>query len=296
MSNLMDFNATIDLIIRELDEAREIIEDLKKLPDAPILEIEMARSKCRNAAEAIAMLKQVKSAASPVPKKPESSVENNEFQEVKQAKEVKAFNPEPVPEPVTEPKKPDTKTPDIKVEETILFKMPDPIVIPAGEKQAKRVYNNDLREKPAPSIRSEEKKVVSQPGKAEDKKDPGKPEIDSSDKKPFVAPIIADTFSHLANRFNEHMNEDQDEDFSFTHRRRYTNISDAIGVNDRFYYIREVFGGDREAYSEAVSRLETAKSMSEAREIVKSYRKDATENKASRELLELVRRKFGKNE
>lgn len=296
MSNLMDFNATIDLIIRELDEAREIIEDLKKLPDAPILEIEMARSKCRNAAEAIAMLKQVKTATSPAPKKTESFGDGNEFQ---QAKETKSLNTEPVAEPVAEPvfepKKPETKKPDIKEEETILFKMPDPIVIPAGEKQAKRVYNNDLREKPAP-VRSEEKKVFSQPGKAEDKKDPGKPEIDSSDKKPFVAPIIADTFSHLANRFNEHMNEDQDEDFSFTHGRRYTNISDAIGINDRFYYIREVFSGDREAYSEAVARLETAKNMSEAREIVKSYGKDPTENKASRALLELVRRKFGTNE
>lgn len=280
MSNLMDFNATIDLIIRELDEAREIMEDLKKIPDAPILEIEMARSKCRNAAEAIAMLKQVKSAAPPAPKKPESPELNMEVD----------------PAPVPETKKPESKKPDTKEEETILFRMPDPIVIPAGEKQAKRVYNNDLREKPAPSSRSEEKKVVSQPGKAEETKDPGKPEIDSSGKKPFVAPIIADTFSHLANRFNEQINENQDEDFSFTHGRHYTNISDAIGVNDRFYYIREVFSGDREAYSEAISRLETAKSLGEAREIVKSYRKDGTENKASRELLDLVRRKFGAHE
>ncbi len=54
----MDFNATIDLIIRELDEAREIMDDLKKLNGAPILEIELAKSKIKNAGDVISLLKQ----------------------------------------------------------------------------------------------------------------------------------------------------------------------------------------------------------------------------------------------
>lgn len=291
MSNLMDFNATIDLIIRELDEAREIIEDLKKLPGMPLLEIEIARSKCKNAAEFIAMLKEVK--------------------------EVPAPASTPVQPSVPEPEKP-----DLPGKETNLFKMPDPIIIPAGDKQAKQVYNNEPREKSVPSrseknkaesqfeikkevsrqeekkevSRHEEKKNVSHAAKTEDPKDPGLPEIDETEKKPFVAPIIADTFSHLANRYNENLSEKQDDDFSFSHGRHYTSISDAIGVNDRFYYIREVFNGDREAYTEAISRLEKAGSTGEAREILKSYRKDAHENKASKELIDLVKRKFGPHE
>ncbi len=53
----MDFNKTVDLIIRDLEEAREIIDDLKNYPGVPVIQIEMARSKCRNVAEVIAMLK-----------------------------------------------------------------------------------------------------------------------------------------------------------------------------------------------------------------------------------------------
>ena len=129
-----------------------------------------------------------------------------------------------------------------------------------------------------------------------ERKDPGKPDIHHPDQKPFVAPIIADTFSHLANRFNEQIGEKQDDDFSYTHGRRYTNISDAIGINDRFYYIRELFEGNRDNYNEAISKLEHAADISEAKEILLSYRKDKKENAASRQLLELVKRKLSSDE
>ena len=56
----MDFNATIDLIIKDLNEAREIIDDLKKYPGVPALQVELAKSKCKSAGEVIALLKNLK--------------------------------------------------------------------------------------------------------------------------------------------------------------------------------------------------------------------------------------------
>jgi hypothetical protein len=53
----MDFNATIDLIIKDLNEASEIIDDLKKYPGVPALQVELAKSKCRSAGDVIALLK-----------------------------------------------------------------------------------------------------------------------------------------------------------------------------------------------------------------------------------------------
>ncbi len=49
----MDFNATIDLIIKDLDEAREIIDDLKRYPGVPAFQVEFAKSKCKSASEVI---------------------------------------------------------------------------------------------------------------------------------------------------------------------------------------------------------------------------------------------------
>jgi hypothetical protein len=53
----MDFNAMVDLIIKDLKDAGEIIDDLKNYPGVPVLQVELAKSKCKNAAEVIALLK-----------------------------------------------------------------------------------------------------------------------------------------------------------------------------------------------------------------------------------------------
>src|SRR5665811_2381047 len=53
----MDFKSTIDLIIKDLNEASAIIDDLKKYPGVPALQVELAKSKCRSAGEVIALLK-----------------------------------------------------------------------------------------------------------------------------------------------------------------------------------------------------------------------------------------------
>jgi|WetSurMetagenome_2_1015567.scaffolds.fasta_scaffold05083_7 hypothetical protein len=58
----MDFNATIDLIIKDLKEASDIIDDLKKYPGVPALQVELAKSKCRSAADVIALLKNLETA------------------------------------------------------------------------------------------------------------------------------------------------------------------------------------------------------------------------------------------
>ncbi|MGE5418937.1 MAG: hypothetical protein ACM3UT_02080, partial [Chloroflexota bacterium] len=109
-------------------------------------------------------------------------------------------------------------------------------------------------------------------------------------------PIIADTFSHLANRFNEQIGESQSDDFSYTHGRHYTSLSDSIGVNDRFYFIRELFDGNREAYNEAVSRLENSGNITEAKDLIMSFRKNKGDDEAAKHLLDLVKRKFSAHE
>jgi hypothetical protein len=56
----MDFNTTIDIIIKDLREAREIIDDFKNYPGVPELQVELAKSKCKSAEEIIALLKSMK--------------------------------------------------------------------------------------------------------------------------------------------------------------------------------------------------------------------------------------------
>ncbi|MFN8211588.1 MAG: hypothetical protein U0T33_11575 [Bacteroidales bacterium] len=72
----MDFNSTIDIIIKDLREIREIVDDLKNTPGVSVLQIELAKSKCRSAEEIIALLKVYKPAGNTEKNIPEQPVQN----------------------------------------------------------------------------------------------------------------------------------------------------------------------------------------------------------------------------
>jgi hypothetical protein len=216
----MDFNATIDLIIRDLEEAREIIDDLKKYPGVPVLQVELAKSKCKSAGEVIALLKTIKESESP------------------------------------------------KSESRIVF----------GKPSASEGSPKVDREIPKPLIK--------------------KDEPDQEVKKPTESKIIADTFSHLSGSLNEQLGgRKADEEMSdLLKTKPISSLMEAIGVNDRFLFIREIFNNNKEAYSQAISRLEHAESFCDASAIIMSYTGDSNENEAIKQLLDLVKRKFPSDE
>ncbi|HVN57098.1 MAG TPA: hypothetical protein VMT63_02265 [Bacteroidales bacterium] len=72
-------------------------------------------------------------------------------------------------------------------------------------------------------------------------------------------------------------------------------ISTAIRMNERFLFIREIFRGDAAAYEEAVSKLNKAESLQDAKAIIMSYTGDSRETEAISHLLEIVKRKFPEN-
>jgi len=195
----MDFNATIDLIIRDLEEAREIIDDLKKYQGVPFLQVELAKSKCKSASEVIALLKQE---------------------------------------------------------------------IPGQKTEDRRPKSEDRR-----------------------------PETEDRRPKAENA-TIGDSFSHLSSRFNEQLgNRKPDDDLSGIMKTKpITSLTEAIGINDRFLFIREIFGGNKDTYSQAVTRLENAASITDARAVIMSYTGENSENSAVKQLLDLVKRKLSSNE
>jgi predicted CopG family antitoxin len=73
-------------------------------------------------------------------------------------------------------------------------------------------------------------------------------------------------------------------------------LSEAIGVNDKFLFIREIFKGNKDSFSQAISRLEHSESLEDAKAVIMSYTGDSNENEAVKELLDLVKRKLPSNE
>jgi hypothetical protein len=216
----MEFNATIDLIIKDLDEAGKIIDDLKNYPGVPALQVELAKSKCKSAGEVIGLLK---------------SMKDNQSVAI-------------------------TSPPVVKTSPAIVKTAPpDVITPPPAEKKEESKKNL---------------KIVSEPA------------------------IIADNFSHLSKRFTEPAgNLKSNVDVSeILEKKPLTSLSEAIGVNDKFLFISEIFEGNKDAYKQALLRLENAHSLSDARAVIMSYTGDKAENEAVKQLLSLVKRKLPSDE
>jgi|SRR5664280_719349 len=196
----MDFNSTIDLIIKDLNEASEIIDDLKKYPGVPALQVELAKSKCRSAGEVIALLKNI---GDVVPVQKEAVHEK--------------------------PKKSEAAASEIITIET-----------------------STVADKFDPPSDLYEEKIA-----------PGKTKKDLSDQ------LKADPIASL---------------------------SEVIGIGEKFLFIGEIFKGDKEAYSQALSRLDKTESLDDAMAIIMSYIDEKPENEAVVQLLNLVKLKLLSNE
>ncbi len=197
----MDFKSTIDLIIRDLNEASEIIDDLKKYPGVPLLQVELAKSKCKSAGEVIALLKTLTEI---IPVKDDRIVEKHD-------------------------KKSEAAVPVKKVVET---------------------------------------------------------------------PIVADKFDQPVSRYDEQTGKKKAEKDLSDHLKNkpISSLSEAIGISDKFLFIGEIFDGNKEAYAQAIARLDKVESLDDAVTIIKGYTGEKPESEAVVQLLDLVRLKLPSNE
>jgi hypothetical protein len=224
----MDFNSAVDLIIRDLNEARDIIDDLRNYPGVPAIQVELAKSKCRSAADVISLLKNMQGPATVSEKKKE-----------------------PVIKPVEKKAK------------------------PAEKSEPQMSHTGFYR----PPVTKKDKTII------------------SGQKIPESA-IFADTFSHLPNSLNEQLGSLRDDDdvSDILKTKPLANLSDAIGVNDKFLFIREIFNGNPESYEQAISKLNETSNIADAKAIILSYAVNNEETDASRQLLDLMKRKFTADE
>ncbi|MCE5344710.1 MAG: hypothetical protein LLG13_00290 [Bacteroidales bacterium] len=250
----MDFNSTIDLIIKELDEARDIIDDLKRYPGVPVLQVELAKSKCKSAGEVIALLKNLRGDNAPF------------------AEEEHIHQPEKPAEEKTVPSIPVSETP-----------------VP-GEKKLKEEEAIASFINPSP----EAKNIVTITAEIIP---PVKEEFENQPEKVTEPAIIADKFNNLPNSLNEQlgsMKNDSDLSDILTIKPLST-LSEAIGINDKFLFIREIFHDNKDTYTQAILRLESAENMEDARGVIMSYAGEKNENEAIKQLLGLVKRKLLSN-
>ena len=236
----MDLNTTIDIIIKDLNDVRDIIDDLKVIPGVPALQVELAKSKCKTVSDVIALLKSL----------PETKAAVKQvrvpFAEAKSERE--------------------TAIPEIKI-----------------------------TSKPEVEVRTFEKnKKIAPENAVSDVSHVIKEESRPAVKKTGEPSIIADQFSNMPESFNESLGSLKHEDdvMEILKTKRVTSLAEAIGVNDKFLFIREIFDGNQGTYDQAILKLESAGNLDDALAIILSYTGDNTESEAIHQLLDVIKRKL----
>lgn len=229
----MDLKSAIDIILRDLKEAGDLIDDLKNKPEYPELQIEMVRAKCRSAEDLIRLVGEIIS---------QTAGRGLIVEEEKEGRESDADHPVSV------------STGDVpELEDS------EP--------------ENEIRE------REEIKEEVSNTESHEEK-----PEIRTEK-------IVADRFAHLSSRINEKVGDSKKAEGK-TRTMPVTDLHKALGINDRFFFIKELFGGREESFRQTINSLNSASTMDEATGILKETLRDKADSEPASQLLELVHRKL----
>lgn len=286
----MDLKGAIDIIIKDLNDIREIVDDLKQYQGVPAIEVELAKSKCRGVIEIISFLRD--NAMFPVAPKQNVPEINKESQAGKEetssakeeistgkaefyaGKEGSAVRKEE--SPATKEESPSGKGEPVAEEIVIALEIPAPV--PEVHEPVKVVIQSQADGSTGPVI-SGEPRPAGIPKAAE-----------------FT--IIADQFANRPESFNEKLGSMKHDDdvLELIKTKPVSTISEAIGINDKYLFIKEIFNGDQESYQQVLLKLESAGCLDDAKAIIMNWAGEKRENEAFKMFISILKRKFPSNE
>lgn len=252
----MDFTTAVKIILRDLEETRAIIDDIAIVSDAHATELELAKARLHSAIETLTLLPRM-SPAAPV---------------TRTSSAVPSVSPVAAPSAEAKDETAPAIMPEVDNKQSAqpLLSTPEPVTEPVLEIED---------EAAAPENEKEDKSMFTSGLK--------------KDKEQISKAILADKFSSegvLGEKISTQKSEN-DVASAITNM-PITDITGAIGINDRFYFIRELFGNNSEEYSKALSRLNKASSLGEAVNILDKCTVAKPDAEAYSSFTVILRRKF----
>ena len=111
-----------------------------------------------------------------------------------------------------------------------------------------------------------------------------------------IVPLISDEKNTVNDTFLGKTHEVNNLAKQFQEKKKIQSLHTGININQRFVFIKELFGGNSEVYNQVIERLDVATSLDAADSIIKeeAYSKFDWENKEDKaiEFMEILSRKF----
>jgi hypothetical protein len=285
----MDFLKAVNIIGRDLEEAMALLEQLSGISGSDLAEIELARSRVRSAADLLKLLPALNPPVSAAPEvaQPPSVIRN----EVAESVTVK--NAGAVSQAGTAAVESDRAT--------VRDVAGDQPSVTESVKADRATVRDDGGEQPSVSkpvtadavtVEQSAVAVAHDQEAGHGRKNTGK----GTRKQEPSKPILADRFTQGGTLGEKISTGRQDEVISSVIQSKpIDDIAAAIGINDRFYFIRELFSGDSAAYADTIRRLNGAVSLGEAMKILDESTVMGSDPAAQSSFVDVVRRKFSIN-
>jgi len=256
----MDLLKAVSIIGKDLEEAIALLDQLSSVPGSHIAETELARSRVRSASDLLRLLPSLAGAPEPQERQ---EIKSNIVKEV--GTEVKAEN-------IISPSQP---------------AQPDKPMIESDRQPGATDSMVETPEPESPAINETE---------GETARGPVKQNAETHKNHEHLKSILADRFSTSGTLGEKISSERHDEVISSVmHSKPIADIAAAIGMNDKFFFIRELFSGDVIAYNTTVTRLNAAASLGEAMKILDESTVMGSDPAAQSSFVDVVRRKFSIN-
>ncbi len=254
----MEIRHTIEILTKDIQDIEKLVANLQNYKEPPLIEIDLALAKLRNLYDILLMIRNDQSAA--------VTMAGRQMEEVQQPPRTQpAYTP-----PAPEPERP-LITPPVQVQEQ--KPAPAPQVVQAAPPP-----------QPAP-VRQEDF-----PGPQQEEVKPTQKSIQAEEK---PKEILAEKYQGTAS-INDNAGSQMKQSGMTTRAtgQPIESISRNIGINDRFLIIKELFGGDSDAYNGLIERLERAPDFNAAFQYVEDTLGEQMEHDGTQILVNLVRRKY----
>nr|WP_319401561.1 hypothetical protein [uncultured Carboxylicivirga sp.] len=279
----MEREALIDIILNDLNEMHTLVSTFKGKPVINSAFINLAKTKLNNIGEELNLLEAVNEEPAPVMEKSESTLTSTarsatpaeEAEEIAESSKKFASGEafmensikNPTPEPKVEPITPSV-TEEPKAEPEVIINVEKPL-----EVEPEPVVTSSIEEKTIVSNKTIEEVPVDKP----------------SEKKNSV---LGEKINTEVKSVNERIAVKKEGNYITQIGKPVDDVRKAIGINDRFYYQRELFDGSMELLNQTLDQLNQMDSFELAQQFLKSNFNWDDDNEVSQSFIKNIQRRF----
>lgn len=262
----MDNKILLQILLRDVADLEELVKVMRKTASFRPLEFELLQTKISGVKHMLEVIvEDVPDKKQAVVEKPHKQVVEKEVAAADSVAEEKQIKVEPI---VKEPPK------QMKAD------LPEPVVnVEAEPVEEEKVEIRAQVEEEKPVVEKERVLATENEEEVALEEEP-------------VAPVhqtFGEKFTH-SRSVNDLLLEQGKPDSKFAHM-PVTSLQSAIGINDRFLFVRELFNGSNDIYNEAVSKLDAMTGIQDAAAYLRENFK-WKKNETSLKFIDLVKRRF----